>query len=383
MKKNYLMMAMAAAMLASCAQTGLVEEIAEEPQKAIGFSTFVDKATRAGDQAENSTATYDQGMNIHHETFEVWGFKNTSSVAVFSGDEVTYVPASKIGGSSIPAHWEYDDLRYWDKAATDYYFYACAPTTAPFTFKGTQGEGKFTIGTTGSEYEVAALNISPKNSEEAQTSWKEKTESDLMIAAPCHLNGTLLSNAYTGKVGLNFIHILSRLNIVINEYESTTTTITVNNITIGNMKYKGIFDEGTGVADNTTGTNSRWTKTTDKKNYSYDIDYPVSRTQNNYVIEALIMPQTTDVETVKLDGTGSIEKAYIQISYSLNTGSTTEEFTAYYNLASVFGLTGDQKLEFNEGWQNTLTITLDPQAIVFTANTAPWVEKSSGSVTIE
>ena len=48
-------MAMAAAMLASCAQTGLVEEIAEEPQKAIGFSTFVDKATRA----ENSDEGYE------------------------------------------------------------------------------------------------------------------------------------------------------------------------------------------------------------------------------------------------------------------------------------------------------------------------------------
>ena len=149
------------------------------------------------------------------------------------------------------------------------------------------------------------------------------------------------------------------------------------------MKYKGTFDEGTGVDDNTIGTSIRWTKTTDIINYSYGIDYEVPYDKDNYVIEALIMPQTTDVETVKLDGTGITDKAYIKISYSLKTGSTTEEFTAYYNLASVFGLTGDQKLEFNEGWQNTLTITLNPQAIVFTANTAPWVEKTSGSVTIQ
>lgn len=383
MKRNYVMMAMAAAMLASCAQTGLVEEIAEEPQKAIGFSTFVDKATRAGDQAENSTATYEQGMNIHHETFNVWGFKNTSPTAVFNAVEVNYQAQTTVDGITTPAHWKYNDLRYWDKAATDYYFYACAPTTAPFTFTGTQDNGKFTIGTTGSEYEVEALNISPKNSEAAQTSWKGETESDLMIAAPCHLNETSLSNAYTGKVGLNFIHILSRLNIVINKYVSTTTTIKVKDITIGNMKYKGTFDEGTGVDDNTIGTSSRWTETTDIINYRYDIDYEVPYDKDNYVIEALIMPQTTDVETVKLDGNGITDKAYIKISYSLKTGSTTEEFTAYYNLASVFGLTGDQKLEFNEGWQNTLTITLNPQAIVFTANTAPWVEKISGSVTIQ
>ncbi|MBR5480279.1 MAG: fimbrillin family protein [Bacteroidaceae bacterium] len=380
MKRNYLMMAMAAAMLASCAQTGLVEEIAEEPQKAIGFSTFVDKATRA----ENSEEEYSQEMNIHHNVFSVWGFKNTSTTAaVFAGVNVEYVAASTNGdGSTIPAHWKYDELRYWDKAATDYYFYACAPITAPFIFTGTQDNGKFTIGTTGSEYEVDALNISPKNSEEAQTSWKEKTEKDLMIAAPCHLNGTSLSNAYASKVGLNFIHILSRLNIVINKYVNSSTSILVKNITIGNMKYKGTFDEETGVADNTIGTNSRWTKTTDKKDYSYDIDYSVHRTQNNYVIEALIMPQTTKTEEVKLDGTGDMDEAYIRINYSLTSGSTTEYFTACYNLAKVFGIESGE-LEFNEGWQNTLTISLSPAAIVFTANTAPWDDKVTKELPIK
>lgn len=380
MKKNYLMMAMAAAMLASCAQTGLVEEIAEEPQKAIGFSTFVDKATRAADQAENSTATYDQGMNIHHETFDVWGFKNTSSVAVFSKETVTYVAASTgVDGSSIPAHWRYNDLRYWDKAATDYYFYACAPTTAPFTFNGTQGEGKFTID---SEYEVNAINISDQNRETPQTTWKGKSESDLMIAAPCHLNETSLSNAYTGKVGLNFIHILSRLNIVINKYGPSSTSIQVKKITIGNMKYKGTFDEGIGVADNTMGTSSRWNKTDDKIDYSYEINYSVPSNKNNYVIEALIMPQATSLEEVKLDGTGTKSHAYIKIDYSLTSGSITEDFTACYNLAKVFGITSGT-LDFNEGWQNTLTITLDPQAIVFTAKTAPWVDKETEELTIE
>lgn len=382
MKRNYVMMAMAAAMLASCAQTGLVEEIAEEPQKAIGFSTFVDKATRAGDQAENSTATYEQGMNIHHETFKVWGFKNTSTTAVFDAVDVKYVAAStSVDGSSILAHWKYDNLRYWDKAATDYYFYACAPAS-PFTFTGTQENGKFTIGTTGSEYEVEALNISPKSSEAAQTSWKEETESDLMIAAPCHLDGTSLSNAYTGKVGLNFIHILSRLNIVIKKYGPSSTSIQVTNITIGNMKYKGTFDEGNGVANNTIGTSSRWKKTNDKKDYSYAINYSVPSDKNNYVIEALIMPQATNLEEVKLDGTETKNEAYITINYSLTSGSITEDFTACYNLAKVFGITSGT-LDFNEGWQNTLTITLAPQAIAFTANTAPWVDKVTEELPIK
>jgi hypothetical protein len=106
MKRNYVMMAMAAAMLASCAQTGLVEEIAEEPQKAIGFSTFVDKATRAADQAENSTATYEQGMNIHHGTFKVSedneAFDKDSMRP--AGQRALYSRIEKHGGSHSAGH---------------------------------------------------------------------------------------------------------------------------------------------------------------------------------------------------------------------------------------------------------------------------------------
>ena len=87
MKRNYVMMAMAAAMLASCAQTGLVEEIAEEPQKAIGFSTFVDKATRAENSEHSNYSLY---LNDHHDDFKVWGYKSVQNDYIFTGKKVTY-----------------------------------------------------------------------------------------------------------------------------------------------------------------------------------------------------------------------------------------------------------------------------------------------------
>lgn len=372
MKRNYVMMAMAAAMLASCAQTGLVEEIAEEPQKAIGFSTFVDKATRS----ENSSTDYTLGLYGHHETFNVWGYKNTDQIkAVFENVPVNYT-----------SDWGYTDYRYWDKAATTYYFYACAPAT-PFTFIGgaaNQATGKFTISTA---YTVKSTNVS-NTATAAVSSWKgEEDDKDLMIAAPCVLTGESLTNAQTttgggtGKVELKFIHILSRLNIKIAKYTGAAK-ITVNNITIGNMYKTGTFDEGNTSIDPTTGINSRWTKTGTKENLSYGINYQVPNDKDNYVIEALIMPQATNPEDVNLDGTGTINEAYIKINYSLTSGSTTEDFTACYNLAKVFEITSGT-LDFNEGWQNTLTINLSPNAILFNGSVAPWADKVTKELPIE
>ncbi|MBQ2012059.1 MAG: hypothetical protein II206_04650, partial [Bacteroidaceae bacterium] len=129
MKRNYVMMAMAAAMLASCAQTGLVEEIAEEPQKAIGFSTFADKTTRAG---ENSTK-----LNDFYPTFNVYGWKSIDGGAnwqnvfdnvtneYFKNDvagTVVYTsgqPSDEWTADPFKAAWYYERIRYWDKLATN------------------------------------------------------------------------------------------------------------------------------------------------------------------------------------------------------------------------------------------------------------------------
>lgn len=55
---------------------------------------------------------------------------------------------------------------------------------------------------------------------------------------------------------------------------------------------------------------------------------------------------------------------------------TTETYTVFYNLANTFGKTGTNAdgLAFNEGWQNTLNITIDPLAIEFCANVAEWAD---------
>ena len=73
MKKNYFMLAATTMMLAACAQTDVVNEIAVEgtPQT-IGFETFANKQTRATNEAENSTASTKQGLeNLTNTIFEI------------------------------------------------------------------------------------------------------------------------------------------------------------------------------------------------------------------------------------------------------------------------------------------------------------------------
>lgn len=381
MKKSYLIIAAVAATLASCTNEVLVEEPIVN-QKPIAFGTFTENVTRA----ENSGENYSWSLSDHHDTFSVWGFKNTSDDLVFDEETVTYGTA-----------WTYTNNRYWDKAATEYTFYACAPENGPFTFNGatdaaTMEDGYFTIT---SAYTTVGENVSPMNDEDPVESWTDAGASDidLMIAAECKLTSTSLTNAIADKVNLDFIHILSRLNITVKTtddfYPADTDgdKINVSNITIGHMNNSGTFDESAASGTTlSTGTTTRWTASGDE-DFSYDINYDVTQ-DANYVIETLVMPQQTGIETIALAGdevtANSETEAYIVITYTIsnNAGTASEEFVAYYNLAKAFGKTGTATLDFNEGWVNTLNLTIEPALIVFDADVAPWDENASNDLTV-
>ena len=391
MKKSYLMIAAAAALFAACSDNDTFREITNTEGPEISFSTYAQKATRA----ENSDSTYTLNLSDHHLSFKVWGFKNTSTDLVFDGDSVKYANSQ----------WSYINKRYWDKAATTYEFYAFAPHTAPFTFKGvsgidTQKNGYFTIT---SAYNKAGENVSPKNSTDPVVVWKDyaETDVDLMIADTCRLSGSALKTAQNGQVTLNFIHILSRLNITVKTVpgfdpdEAEDDSIKVSKITISNMSHAGTFDETRGTVTANAlqaGTIARWAPSSNS-NYEYPIDYKATL-DPNYVVEALIIPQQVLSDTINLDGTYPAESAdntasYIKIEYSIfsynkEDGSKTaqQDYVAYYNLAQIFRVAKTEYLKFNEGWQNTLNITISPAEIKFDAKVAPWAEENDEDLTI-
>ena len=391
MKRNVLIIAAVATIFAACSDNDSFREIAQTEGPQISFGTYTQKATRA----ENSSSDYSLDLKDHHLTFKVWGFKNTDSKAVFNGDSVGYSNNA----------WSYEINRYWDKTATTYEFYAFAPENAPFTFNGvndvaSQKNGYFAITTA---YDKAGENISPKKFSTPTVVWKDsaKVDVDLMIADTCRLSGSALTAAQADKVTLKFIHILSRLNITIKTIdgfdptEAKDDSICVDSIIISNFAHAGTFSEIQGNVNANAlqaGTIDRWTPS-DVAKYRYDIDYTATL-DKTYAVEALMIPQDIVKDTINLDGTfpdNAVQSApYIKIAYSIYSYSkegkksdNKEHYIAYYNLAYLFGVkTNTQKFAFNEGWQNTLNITITPAIIKFDAVVAPWADQKTVDHTV-
>lgn len=119
MKKSYLMIAAAAAIFAACSSNDTFKEVNEEVE--IGFS-------EAGIENQTKAALTQDWFNTSGKKFGVFGYKG--DLQIFDNEEVT----------STGTDWTHTTKRFWDKAATNYKFYAYAPyaSTAP-TFSTTTG----------------------------------------------------------------------------------------------------------------------------------------------------------------------------------------------------------------------------------------------------
>lgn len=261
---------------------------------------------------------------------------------------------------------------------------------------------------------------------------------DLMISEDI----TGYKNYSSEAVHLHFFHILSRLNIgvkkdaVLNDY-----TVKLKCVKVFNMKSNGQFNEGEDLGEDVlaSGTVKRWKDVSTPTTFSDGVGFTATTeggvviTNNlGYVYEALVIPQNVDYQTIDVNGkartaerdyygfdefvytTGStispaqyadedycttnninkkkpaVEAAsapYILINYTITPANgVTEEFVAYYNLAAAFGknLSTANQVAFNEGWMNTLNITIKPIAISFDADVYEWADNTPhGAQTVD
>lgn len=383
MKKNYLFLAAAATMFTACVQSDLVSEIPQETPQAIEFETFANKATRA---TENSDESYiENDLNNHHTNFIVWGYKNISDKKVFNGVTVSYNNGWNYATESV-------DKVYWDKTATRYDFYAAAPATTSFwTLNNNNTEDNTDDYITTAQFVVAPHNAaSYQATTDATKSFEKKGVTDLMIAAENYLEKGV-GDVPANPVDLNFIHILSRLNVTV---KASINNVTVKNITVGNIKSTGSFDENdlaTGVTL-AEGTHTRWTLVTAETEgvtatpfvaYTTKTEKSLNKDESVIAIEALVIPQSAGTERVSLDATDftSYNEPYLYISYDING----ENYTQAFNLADVFKGTATTAtaVAFNEGWQNTLNIIINPGTIEFEANVAAWDDNKTKTETIQ
>lgn len=382
MKKNYLFLAAATTLFAACVQTDVVNDIPEPQQQAISFETFANKQTRA----ENSGAAYTENdLSNHHTTFKVWGYKNITTTKVFDGITVSYTDSE----------WDYVNQSqktvYWDKTATRYDFYAAAPAIVGrnSNFWSLNNNSTDDVNTddfiTTAQFVIEDQNTTSYTTSPTQ-SFKDKGVTDLMIAAEKYLTKAV-GDVPSDPVDLQFIHILSRLNVNV---KATIDNVKVTNITVGNINSTGSFNENNPLGGTTLagGTHKRWILVEDVTadngsttpapvvSYTNTTSQPLTKDVNLIAIEALVIPQLAGLEPVTLNtpvnGFDEYDEPYLYIAYKIND----EVYTQAFNLASAFGLTTGS-LSFNEGWQNTLNITISPVAITFTADAAVWADQEN------
>lgn len=367
MKKNYFMLAAATMMLAACAETELVNEVnVESTPQAIGFETFANKATRA---TENSNAATTWDLEDHHSNFNVWASKEITTgnyVEVWASG--TPGTATLVSGSWTPA-----PKKYWDKAALNYHFYAAAPADLGWIYSNaTSGNGSTGFLKLNSYTLQGTANDNlATNTDDDHESWGSTlgNDVDLMIAEECSKDRDSYKSAAPANVALVFDHILSRLNILVKK--TGDATIVVKALDVCKLNNSGAFNENGATIDPAVGSFGRWTPTSSTYTLSmYGAPLTLSSTAV-YTHEYLVIPQAQqNTEETVNQGVAPATDAYIYINYTVNG----EEYHTYYGLAQVFGVAKDSNLAFNEGWQNTLTINIAPDEILFNANVALWAD---------
>ena len=408
MKKSYLMIAAAATMLAACSSNEIKNDVKVFGDSRIAFSTYANMQTKA----DNSSTSAMWDLENHQTSFDVWSWKYYNgawvSTAIYDKGTVNYSSGWQTTGAN---------LKFWDKSADKYYFYAAAPSSNNWVLNNKYTASTNEFGNNAylsyANFTLAggATNNLSYNATATVTdyvpSFKDVADVDLMIAEDNEVLREKYNKSTPDDVNELFDHILSRLNVTValkaggslatNNAEVKVTDFAITGV---NLKNKGSFNENGAVATApytgtalSEGTTARWTALSTEGTYNLpgaSISTTNLTTSALYIAQYLIIPQSITNEVLDRanglrdsddNGVGDAAASYpyFVISYTVND----EPFTAYYNLANAFGKTGTQTLAFNEGWQNTLNIKIDADIITFDPQVYQWTNANNVDVTIE
>ena len=379
------MIAAAAALFAACSDTDTIKESIEDnnPQP-FTFSAYADKVTKG---------TNSSNLQDFYTVFGVYGFKNVTRNSVAT-DETVFenVPneffATDVQGSTVyktagtkPSDewaftansWYYENVRYWDKMANSYSFFAIAPyeaTPAPaLNVEATYDNIK--IGTSSSKYDISteknlAIAGTPNAVPQAALTYSGFSK-DYMLAAK--------NSARESDVTLVFNHILAKLNVKI---VKAATYKGKQELKVNELKIAGLAKEGY-YEYNTNFTTDSWHAT---GTYARDItaDYSLTAQTNYsgcYWLETLMFPQTTTCSILGAQSTATaMNDMYLYIEYQIGS----ETYEAYYDFAAIWiGNTAavNDEFSFAQGSEYTLTLTVGPDPIHFAAQVTQWAQVES------
>ena len=362
MKKSLLILATVAT-LTACSNDSVRENIAAE-QVEIDFSTYTQKAV--GTKADATTV----GLEKYYTEFTVYGWKTVKNEETGANEDQKVFNAQSVNYVENSDSWTYSPKKFWDKVASKYNFYAAVPV----------GNDGFSFNETDKIFEIEefvaegkSLAVETAQKPDASISFVE-VETDLMIADAIERGMT--TQSAKARVDFKFNHILSRLNVGVKcDGLEDGQTMTLNSLKIGGIVSKGSFNE-----------KDRWALSTEGSDVVTLVNAVEDATtntvaitaENKFVYQGLLIPQEAEYSEVALDGTGKEETPYLYINYTIDN----EKFYAYYNLAALFGVTEDNSLAFQEGFQNNLYITIGASAIEFDADAYVWQDDNSSNLEV-
>lgn len=323
MKKNYFMLALASMMMAACANNDLVDDLVkEEVPQAIGFETFSNKISRKVADATK--------LDSYHDAFGVWAYKTV-------GTEKTVMENYQV----LKPNWTYagvgsQTLKYWDKQATKYSFYAYAPYRASGVSIAA-GKIKIEDGTY-----AATENLQSGLWQTTINDNKFTTDTDWMIA-----DGIPNYTTFGTEVPEVFKHIMSKLIVILQSDDvATGAEVEVTSVSINNVHGKGSYD-----GDN-------WTASDGGNSIPGEVG-KLTSTDGYYSMEYLLIPSEDDPT--------------FSITYKVNGDTYTVTNATISNIA-----------EFKANTCYTLTATIGLSPIKFTASAVDFTTPGTGgSVSIQ
>lgn len=423
MRNRYLMVLVAgAAIVASCSDTTKLKTeapLSDQTEK-IGFVTYSEKTTRTDET--NSTNLYD-----FHKAFDVYAWKTAvgGDQNVFDHTPVEYFTSNSTEGTyayksdfsklalewgdnwatATSYHgWFYEEMRYWDKLAKSYNFYAIAPyeeSPSP-ALSIANGDANIKIGTSTDLYKISTeKNLAVVNDTITEGRKYFGFNKDYMLADKSATKFNLVT--------LNFHHILTKLNVMItlsNAYKGTQP-FTINKLHLVGLEDEGYFNYNTNMT-----TNGWTTKANATYDFKFNTDYILKNVPDSvedkteysgyYWLQTLIFPQTLTCTAEGAQTTAPTGK-YLYIEYTIGS----EPFDAYYDLAYVFDnelkcikdavlytatdqevIDGEKQVgdvkepavtvagtyNLEQGSEYTINILVGPNPIVFDANASKWAD---------
>ena len=367
MKKSLLFLAVTALMV-SCGNEGVRNDIVED-EVPIGFvPTFMEKSTKANAgemiiDATNGINTF----NVEGNTFEVWGWKtdaNSATTQVFNEQCVTYSTSN----TTTSTKWGYTPIKYWDRKSS-YTFYA----TAPHDKFDIDANKKFSASSVPSVQILADMNGTSKVTAPNQDA------TDYLVAAVvnCAAGASTQGNAGDKDVAFTFSHILSKLTVkvkTISDFDHEGTEKPQLKLTGLKIKLNGMAQnyaqKTAGAVDAGATDKDAWTNaiSTPIEKVCFDADGTtvtdllLNSTTAQEVASYFVAPTTTGTtgDNATAPGTATVTvTACYDIYYSDGVVDSCEtDETTVTNLTS-----------FVQNTHNILTVTISPKAILFDVQT--------------